>query len=385
MHPVFRSATVLIAVATFLISGSGMPAAPQPPSLKLPEQVKDLTASRIGDEVHLHWTMPKRTTDKVKLEGDQRVHVCRKLENGPCESAGDVLRQPEKPAEFTDDLPAVLASGSPKLLTYVIELQNHARKTVGPSNSAYTAAGSAPAAVTGFAAEVVREGIVLRWNQGTAAMVEVMRLNRTLLTKPEVTGSPSTSAAEKTPTGKTPQSAGAPAPEFQRLEVDLPVAGAASAGSSSVDAGKTLDRDAAFDNSYRYVAERVAKLTVGGHVLELIGVPSDPITVDVRDVFAPHTPVDLAAVPDSDAHAIDLSWSPNAEADLAGYVVYRRDASAGMQPVRISPPGATSVAPSFRDVNAQVGQRYAYSVSAVDRDGNESARSTEIEEELPQQ
>jgi hypothetical protein len=31
------------------------------------------------------------------------------------------------------------------------------------------------------------------------------------------------------------------------------------------------------------------------------------------------------------------------------------------------------------------GQRYAYSVSAVDHDGNESARSPEVEEQLPQQ
>ena len=43
------------------------------------------------------------------------------------------------------------------------------------------------------------------------------------------------------------------------------------------------------------------------------------------------------------------------------------------------------VAPSFRDAAVLPGHTYAYSVSALDRDGNESPRSAEVEETLPQQ
>jgi hypothetical protein len=64
-------------------------------------------------------------------------------------------------------------------------------------------------------------------------------------------------------------------------------------------------------------------------------------------------------------------------------VVYRRDVTAGTGEERISgnPPLAP---PSFDDTKVQSGHQYAYSVSAVDADGNESARSQEVEEELPQ-
>jgi fibronectin type 3 domain-containing protein len=68
---------------------------------------------------------------------------------------------------------------------------------------------------------------------------------------------------------------------------------------------------------------------------------------------------------------------------LAGYVVYRRDVTAGGAVERISG-SALVVGPSFSDSTVVAGHRYAYAVSAVDADGNESAQSGEVEEGLPQ-
>src|SRR5438094_104454 len=45
------------------LAGCGTPGAPQPPSLHLPEPVRDLRASRKGDKVTLTWTQPTETTD----------------------------------------------------------------------------------------------------------------------------------------------------------------------------------------------------------------------------------------------------------------------------------------------------------------------------------
>ena len=42
------------------------------------------------------------------------------------------------------------------------------------------------------------------------------------------------------------------------------------------------------------------------------------------------------------------------------------------------------VASSYSDHQVTAGHRYAYAVSAVDQDGNESGRSPEVEEELTQ-
>ena len=83
--------------------------------------------------------------------------------------------------------------------------------------------------------------------------------------------------------------------------------------------------------------------------------------------------------------AIDLSWLPGAEADLAGYIVYRRERdtsgpAAAWQ--RISP-AQPVVGPGFHDSNVQPGHTYIYTVTAIDQSGHESARSNEASDTVP--
>ena len=108
-----------------------MVSAPQPPSLKLPEPVTDLTAQRTGNQVALHWTMPKRATDKVPLVGDQKVQICRRVDSGPCVIAGNLLLAPSASASFTDPLPGALVSGPPVPLVYTVELDDHPGRDAG--------------------------------------------------------------------------------------------------------------------------------------------------------------------------------------------------------------------------------------------------------------
>ncbi|HET8637111.1 MAG TPA: fibronectin type III domain-containing protein, partial [Acidobacteriaceae bacterium] len=129
--------------------------------------------------------------------------------------------------------------------------------------------------------------------------------------------------------------------------------------------------------------QRVEKITMQGEPVAVAGPASKPMRIDARDLFPPATPTGLQAVADPEAHAIDLSWQPGTEADLAGYRVYRREAGTSAQPQRVS--GAVEAAPSFHDAGAQPGHTYWYSVSAVDKDSNESPRSAEVEESLAQQ
>jgi fibronectin type 3 domain-containing protein len=72
---------------------------------------------------------------------------------------------------------------------------------------------------------------------------------------------------------------------------------------------------------------------------------------------------------------------PNSEPDLGGYFLYRR--TQGTEPQRLNSEPVKS--PAFRDPNIVAGERYFYSVSAVDLRGNESARSQEASEAVPQQ
>jgi hypothetical protein len=352
----------LAAVLPFL-AACGMVAPPQPPSLYLPQPVTDLTATRIGNDVHLHWTMPKRATDRVFLKGDQDAHICRSVANISCDPAGDAKFAPEASADFTDHLPATLASGPPQLITYTVELRNRRGRAAGPSNPAWTAAGAAPAQPAAFTADIHSEGVLLHW-QPAADAATLIRIERTLVPKQGASPKQSSALLQK----------GAATPARQTLEVTC---------ASGHDPAHAYDKDAAFDQTYRYTAERIQVLTLATHTIEIASDPSRVVTLNTRDVFPPAVPTGLVAVSSPEEHVIDISWSPNTENDLAGYIVYRREAGSSAAPTRISP-AQPITGPAFRDATAVPSKRYAYSVSAIDQDKNESVRSPETEESLPQ-
>jgi hypothetical protein len=356
-----RFTALLLLASAAALCGCGSPGAPQPPSLKIPVQVTDLSAYRAADNVHLHWTMPRRATDRVLLVGDQRVSICRSLKPGPCVPSGQLLLQPAAAADDNARLPPELAHGDPRLLIYTVELSNHRGYAAGQSNPAYTAAGSAPAPLGPVTATASADGIALRWSETDAAMSPStrIRLHRSRILQPGESPRP----------GPEETRAGVPQPLEQTLEMR-----------QAATPGQALDTDALLDRTYRYTLERIVHLDLANHAFDVSG-PSSTAMISARDVFPPAVPQGLEAVADNDSGAIDLSWTPNTERDLAGYFVYRRPSGDPGQPVRVS--GQVPVdSPAWRDTSADRTTRYAYSVSAVDRDGNESPRSPETEEGL---
>ncbi len=67
-----RRRWLLRSCAALVVAGCGMPGAPLPPSLNLPDRVGDLSAVRTGGQVALTWTMPTKNTDKMLLKGNDR-------------------------------------------------------------------------------------------------------------------------------------------------------------------------------------------------------------------------------------------------------------------------------------------------------------------------
>jgi hypothetical protein len=354
--------------ASLLLAGCGTPAAPQPPSLNLPVPIADLAASRTGNQVTLTWTMPRKNTDKLLIKGSVPADVCRKEGAGNCAAAG--AAQPVAPGavgSFTEMLPAELAAGAPRPLSYFVELKNHNGRSAGLSNAAIVLAGEAPAPVANLSAEVRKTGVVLRWSPLPAAQESsAIRLHRKLLNPPPAT--------------KSQQGLLAPQPEplEQNLLVD-------SCAPEAVKGGcRALDSSIRFGQVYEYRAQRVARVTVEGKTLELAGELSSPVRVETQDIFPPAVPTGLAAVATTGengaGNAIDLSWQPVTDSNLAGYIVYRREGDAAWQ--RISPAGPL-VPPAFHDSQVQPGHSYRYAVSAISQGGIESARSAETEESVP--
>ncbi len=359
-------------VAVLALAGCGMPGAPLPPSLNLPDRVGDLSAVRTGGQVSLTWTMPTKNTDKLLLKGNIAVRVCRAEQGAAgCTAAATLQLAPGADGAFTDTLSAALAAGSPRVLTYFVELDNHKGRSAGLSNGAPILAGEAPAAVSGLRATMRRDGVLLRWAAASPNSAPVaIRLERTLLTPPV-----KNSRQQRNEQGSM-------APPSEPPERTLLV-------EAGVAIDRALDKDICFGESYEYRAQRVARVTVDGQTLELAGPLSEPVRIDTANDFPPAVPMGLAAVAtpgeDGAKPAIDLSWQPDTEADLAGYIVYRHEPEAGAGGAgwqRISP-AQPVVGPGYHDANVKPGHTYEYAVSAIDQEGHESARSAGAEETVP--
>jgi hypothetical protein len=109
-----------------------------------------------------------------------------------------------------------------------------------------------------------------------------------------------------------------------------------------------------------------------GQAIESAASPAACVTP--VDTFPPEAPKGLAGVPSEGA--ISLIWEAGADADLAGYVVLRRDPEGGFVALTPAPIKETT----FRDAAAKAGVRYVYTVVAVDAAGNRSGPSNAVEE-----
>lgn len=358
--------TACIVCAGFLLSGCGTPAAPQPPSLKLPEPVSNLTAVRAGNDVTLHWTMPRKTTDHLLIQGPVTASICRRESAAQaCTPVGHASDSPRAETEFHDPLPAALSQGSPRELVYFVELLSPKGKSAGPSNAAIVLAGQAPGPISGLSAQVRANGVAFHWENGDEAdHLTDVRLHRKLLTVSKVKERPQSGITQ------TEQE-----PVLRDLLSPPPDPGQQTGA---------LDTSAHFGESYEYTAQRVVQVTLdaqnGKQTFELDGPVSVPIKVDVIDTFPPAIPQELVAVYVPEQHAIDLSWQPDTEPDLAGYIVYRSTGDSDW--VRISG-SAPVIGPAYRDLTAEKGHIYSYAVSAIDLIGHESKRSAEAKESTP--
>ena len=280
-------------------------------------------------------------------------------------------------SEAVDALPADLMTGPPRLLAYRVQLLNSAGRTAGPSGAVFAAAGSTPVTVENLQAKSTKAGVVVEWAamKGPGGHPE-MRMDEL-----DSEGSSTTVELARTTV------AGAAAPATASSKTGLPstkepLEARIRAGAN--DAGGTVDRTALVGRTYRYTAQRVRSVSVGGQTLEVRSSPSAEVTVEVRDVFPPDVPGGLVAVPAyaGEKPAIDLSWDPNMELRISGYRVYRRDAGSaqwqrlGDELVRTA---------SYRDVTVAPGSKYEYRVTAVNQAGNESAPSAAAEETAPAQ
>jgi hypothetical protein len=136
-----------------------------------------------------------------------------------------------------------------------------------------------------------------------------------------------------------------------------------------------------FGKTYLYVIR--SAVTANGLAVE--SDDSQHVLVTPLDTFPPAAPQALVAavLPGAAPGSVlvDLSWSINLETDLAGYRVYRSEQEGARGQLVTAD---LLLTPAVRDTSVEPGHRYWYTVTAVDRAGNESSPSAPVVVEVMQ-
>lgn len=366
----FASTFATSAVALIFAAGCGAPGEPTPPSPPVPAAVTDLSAHQQGDGVEVVFTLPSRTIHGDRLAGPPAIEVLRgSPEPGGAPDPKSFRVVYTIPGALVSDYMAdgqvkfAVAAESSELSAhagnvwfYSVRTRLSQKRASADSNIVQVRLFPVPLHIATLTARLTEKAIELSW------------------------------AAPANPSGadSDPAISGY---HVYRGELDANSTSAAASDSSqakwksplrllaSTEETKYEDTFFDFGRTYAYVVRSV--VMADGKPLE--SSDSNSAIITPQDIFPPAPPQNLVANvvpgPAPDSLVVDLSWSISPETDLAGYRVYRSEEQ-GAGRVSVTP--ELLLAPAHRDTSVEPGHRYWYSVTAVDRAGNESAPSTAV-------
>jgi hypothetical protein len=354
----------LMALVAAVFTACGTPGIPLPPSLELPKQVADLRAVRKGGKVYLAWTVPTETTDLQPVRHLGVTKICRSLDSlmskcdnvvgqvppsstpAPTPAKDKSANASQKARASSTDMLAPEQQNPAAQAIYAVAVFNSDGHSAGLSNQVKVLAAPVLPPPPDFNAQVTAGGVALSWGtvaeQPAEGMRHVVRVYRRL----------------------------------QGASTDT-IAGEVPAGTSSY-----VDQGFEWQKTYDYRVTVVTFVTAtGGTEAQIEGDDTPVVRVVATDVFPPAVPSGVQAVASGVGQApfVDLIWAPDAEADLAGYNVYRHEE--GQAPIRVN--SELVKTPAYRDSAVTQGKKYFYAVSAVDLRGNESQHSEEASEAVP--
>lgn len=372
-----KSAPYIALAAALSLAACGTPGAPRPPSLRLPETVRDLAIARQGSTVTLSWTEPQRTTDGENIRALGPTLVCMGVNDFPMTHCDQMVAdltlaqyascKPEiaKPASCAVTLPFEVQQQNPRgQATYAIEVLNTNGRSAGLSNQVRVPTAPTLAAPQNIRAEVTADAVVV--NTGVPSST------------PWFIDAPNVSPIQNKPWPNVWASLHVYR-ESDGHSVDLGIASFAAASFPGGKLYKFVDRSFEWEKTYLYRVAAVTTVSLpDGTIVDVRGDPTPDVKVFTQDIFPPATPQGLQAVASGVGQQpfIDLTWAPNTDADLAGYNVFRHEE--GQPPVKIN--SELVKTPAYRDAKVERGKTYFYAVTAGDLRNNESSKSQEASE-----
>ncbi|MGB7721351.1 MAG: hypothetical protein WBL65_15705 [Bryobacteraceae bacterium] len=327
MHRVFPA---LLAAAALLTGGCGYTGDALPPLANIPARVNDLAAIERGDRIMVQFTVPPRTTEgvaiKTPLKLDLRIGTAEPPFNQEvwAARATPVAAGPVDNGVARYEIPVAAWTG--KEATLAVRVLSARGKTMGWSNFVNLPVVAPPERPAEVRAEATADGVRLTWR----ARGDSFRIYRR-------SGS----------------------------EGFAPVA--------NVPQPTWTDSGAEFGKHYVYQVQTMVKLP---NNTEAESDVSEEAGITPEDRFPPAVPAGLNAA--TAPNSIELSWDGDTEPDLAGYRVYRSTGAGPFEKI-----GEMVTIPSYSDRAVEHGKTYRYAVSAIDKTGNESARSVPVEATLP--
>lgn len=389
MRPEVRGRCALalsLVVTCFVAFGCASPGEPSTRRPPIPTAITDLTAKQQGNEVLLAFTLPTESIDRHPLKTTPTVEILRDVTPaGAAANAQTALTvRPNlapvatlppatveqmlqnRQVKFTEPLNAADFGVAAFNAVYVVRTYEREKKPSADSNAVSLTLRPMYPPIADAKAENAQDGVAVTWTAptqtltGTAPPIETYRIYRAVTSAaPGASGGASSTSSPAVVAQK---------PALQRI------------GDSA--ASPFLDSQAELGATYQYVVRSV--VTYDGQALE--SSDSNVAEVTARDVFPPSTPEGLIVTlipaqaatgnfPASPAY-LELSWAIAPENDVAGYNVYRSE-TAGEAGKRQN--ADLLPTPAFRDMNVAPGKIYYYTVTAVDRAGNESAPSAAVQ------
>jgi hypothetical protein len=381
-----RVKKLLLALFVLALVACGKRGDPRPPIPAIPKATSDLLVTQRGTKVILTWSYPALTTAGQNLRDIRRVSVYRYLEELPATPGGrepnailpgDVDTTKPRPLEMFARIPGVTPAQFTKLSQRIdsIEGTNLPAASVGArleydDTPAFHATDGRPVRIT-YAVVTVGESA----RSDLSNLVPIVPLDvsvppSAVKATPEAAGVVlSWTKPETAVTGDAkPVLIGF---NVYRSAAAQPADDLGTPVNASPVASTTYTDTPAY-GAFRY---RIAAVASAGPP-RIESDPSEAVTATFKDLVPPPVPASINAL--IETHAVRLVWDAVQAPDLFGYKIYRTE-GVGHEDIRetgtlqLTPQPLTTT--TYLDPGVDLGIAYKYGVSAVDKNGNESARA----------